>query len=623
MRQLSSNINSSETCEHVELLSHSSVLLRGLNWLRSKSLLVDVTLIAGGDCFDAHRAVLASCSDYFRAMFTGDMKECQESVISLNGVSSQGMSALIEYAYTARVTLNLTNVEIILAAASYLQFLDVIEVCSAFLEQQINIENCVDIAFVAEMFSLLRLRKKVYRFISANLLPFSRTVHFQRLSHYQLEYLLSSDFPVDCCESDVLTIVLNWIHFSPKKRMNFAANILSHIHFHELSKEQWKKHEILMKCTSSSFVLKNGAFGGNKTKECAYSDLTDVSSALLNSRGMELAIVKVGGFSGISGVTNEISYYLRSVNKWKYLTSIPHVDQCNFGVTVLWNELFVVGGCYNQSLEENVHPFGFKYNVLNNTWSTIAMMQQERCRFTLSAVNCKIYAIAGAGEINGEYRESCACEVYNPVNDTWTEIAPIVGGCRTQHAAASWNTYLYVCGGLDHDVVLDSVVRYNTLCDMWERKTAMLLPRADHNIHCYKNKLYITGGWYEDELTATRILVDTIDCYDIATDHWETVATIPTRRLHSSSIIFGSQLYIIGGFLSDNTFNKRNSVIECFDIDARCWSSAQEYPEQIWEHCVCTLFVPRCHDDCDLTGKCDQSSSRYPMLGHPTIKANA
>ena len=78
-------------------------------------------------------------------------------------------------------------------------------------------------------------------------------------------------------------------------------------------------------------------------------DNTTVSS-LVNSRGMELAIIKVGGF-GISGVTNEVTYFLPSVGKWKRLTTIPHVEQCNFGTAVLNNQLYVVGGCFNQCLQ--------------------------------------------------------------------------------------------------------------------------------------------------------------------------------------------------------------------------------------------------------------------------------
>ncbi|CDQ77299.1 unnamed protein product [Oncorhynchus mykiss] len=53
--------------------THSSVVLQGFDQLRIEGLLCDVTLVAGdGDeAFPVHRAMMASSSDYFKAMFTG------------------------------------------------------------------------------------------------------------------------------------------------------------------------------------------------------------------------------------------------------------------------------------------------------------------------------------------------------------------------------------------------------------------------------------------------------------------------------------------------------------------------------------------------------------------------
>lgn len=48
-------------------------LFKGFDQLRIEGLLCDVTLVAG-DCdeaFPVHRAMMASSSDYFKAMFTG------------------------------------------------------------------------------------------------------------------------------------------------------------------------------------------------------------------------------------------------------------------------------------------------------------------------------------------------------------------------------------------------------------------------------------------------------------------------------------------------------------------------------------------------------------------------
>lgn len=53
--------------------SHIMLFLQGFDQLRVEGLLCDVTLVPGdGDeVFPVHRAMMASASDYFKAMFTG------------------------------------------------------------------------------------------------------------------------------------------------------------------------------------------------------------------------------------------------------------------------------------------------------------------------------------------------------------------------------------------------------------------------------------------------------------------------------------------------------------------------------------------------------------------------
>ena len=103
-------------------------------------------------------------------------------------------------------------------------------------------------------------------------------------------------------------------------------------------------------------------------------------------------------------MTNQITYHLPDVSeakdgKWSHLTSVPHVECSNFGTAVLKNELYVIGGCFNQSLqEEHIHPFGFKYNPKYNKWTTLAPMCRERCRFSLTVFGRSLYAIGGCFE---------------------------------------------------------------------------------------------------------------------------------------------------------------------------------------------------------------------------------
>jgi len=53
--------------------------------------------------FQAHRSVLASCSDYFLAMFTDPMRERWQTEICLAGVSSASFHIILDWIYTSKL----------------------------------------------------------------------------------------------------------------------------------------------------------------------------------------------------------------------------------------------------------------------------------------------------------------------------------------------------------------------------------------------------------------------------------------------------------------------------------------------------------------------------------------
>ncbi|XP_059609563.1 kelch-like protein 26 [Phlebotomus argentipes] len=593
-----------------ESLSHTNTLLNGLNELRLNGHLIDITLTANGRSFRAHRAVLASCSEYFRAMFTDAMKESQQHEISLNGVTAAGIELLLEYAYTSKLELNLANVQDVLSAASHIQLDAVVEACSNYLQSQLDVDNCVDIVSIAEMYSLDKLRQRVYRYICAHLSEFVKTHEICVLARHQLEHILACDYPVDCSEVVVLNIVLQWITKSEKTLhdVRTCSRLLGLVRLAEVSPSDVER------TLQAVGVSSNCALFG-LTKSLAQSQkrlVVPVSSqenALVNSRGMELALVKVGGF-GLEGITNDITYYLPSVKKWRHLTSIPHVEQCNYGIATLRNELYVVGGCYNVCLKEYIHPFGFRFSPMSNSWTTIAPMQQDRCRFSLNFVGEFLYAVGGASEVDeiedldldvGDVieQQGSTAECYDPSTDKWTYI-PSMPGNRTQHAGAAQDHFLYVSGGLDRHRVLSSFYRYNTKMQVWEQLPPMLTPRADHMMVSINERMYVCGGWTERSMADSRTLIDTIDVYNRDSCTWEVVTHIPTPRFHAGIVAVNTKIYIIGGFYSDSMFDLTRSVIECYDVESNQWTSVERYPQNIWE-CNCIgLYIPKCRDDMEV-----------------------
>lgn len=571
--------------------NHYEIVLDGLNNLRHMGELVDVRLIIEEQEFKAHRVVLSACSDYFRAMFCDNMLESKKDVIFLKDLSAKGFAPVLEYVYTGKIVLNLDNVQEVLQVASLTQMLNVIQTCSDYLESEIDHENCVDICNIAENYSMKTLKDAVYRYMSVIFSTFTSSTEFYRLNFEQLKQLLKYEFPVDCSECEVLKAVVEWfINYSVHHNLNVsdATEILELIKFNQIKfSDIWKITDRLKYLDQNEKVRATIVSYLKSTL-----DYQMMETKLLNSRGMEMAILKVGGF-GHGGVTNEITYRLFSESKWKHLTRIPHVDQSNFGVCVLNNELYIFGGCFDgcQFMQEEIHPFGFKYTPFNNTWSTPASMKMERCRFSLNVLGNHIYAVGGVTDALSLCNITNTCEKYDPKTDQWQYI-PSLPTYVTQHASASCEDNvtkkLFISGGVEgyySSTVLNTMWCFNEKTNRWSACSNMLRPRADHVMLNINNVLYACGGWYEDD-EETRIPVDTIDAYFIDDDRWEVVTTIPNSRHHAGIVNIGEKIYFICGHSHD--------AVSSYHVTNDIWYTEDNYPEDAWEHICVAMYIPNC-----------------------------
>ncbi|KAL8198237.1 UNVERIFIED_CONTAM: Zinc finger and BTB domain-containing protein 17 [Gekko kuhli] len=126
---------------------HSKRVLEQLNQQRQLGLLCDCTFVVDGIDFKAHKAVLAACSQYFRMLFVdqkdvvhldisnaaGGQEEAAEATAELGSIADFAASCLeqvLEFMYTAKLSLSAENVDDVLAVASFLQMQEIISACN-------------------------------------------------------------------------------------------------------------------------------------------------------------------------------------------------------------------------------------------------------------------------------------------------------------------------------------------------------------------------------------------------------------------------------------------------------------------------------------------------------------
>ena len=209
-----------------------------MNSLRQSDQLCDVVLEVGGETVSAHRVVLASLSAYFRAMFTQQMAESKQRLITINGVDPATLKSLVNYAYTATIDISEDNVQSILSAASVLQFQEVKQACSEFLRRQLDTDNCLGIKVFAEAYGCNDLQKAATVYSSHYFSQVRKRDEFLKLSIDEIKLFLSNEQLNVQSEYEVYEAAMAWLSHGSGRRTDHLYEVLRLVRLPQLTTEQ-------------------------------------------------------------------------------------------------------------------------------------------------------------------------------------------------------------------------------------------------------------------------------------------------------------------------------------------------------------------------------------------------
>lgn len=180
------------------LVNHVHKLSENIGSLFTTQEYSDVTLIVEDVRFQAHKVVLAACSEYFRALFFGGLKEStlQDAEIELKDTNASAFKHLLKYIYTGCMNLVELKEDIlfeVLGLAHRYGFVELEEAISFYLEGVLDNNNVCLIFDLASMFNLRSLCENCLRFMDRNAQEIIKTEAFQGLSVTALEEILRRD----------------------------------------------------------------------------------------------------------------------------------------------------------------------------------------------------------------------------------------------------------------------------------------------------------------------------------------------------------------------------------------------------------------------------------------------
>ncbi|XP_054619705.1 zinc finger and BTB domain-containing protein 8B isoform X2 [Dunckerocampus dactyliophorus] len=118
-------------------------LLFELNEQRKRGFFCDCSILVEGRVFKAHRNVLFAGSGYFRALLVHYLQDSgqRHSTASLDIVTADAFSAILDFLYSGRLCLSSGNVIEVMSAASYLQMTDLVNLCKGYIRSSLEICN--------------------------------------------------------------------------------------------------------------------------------------------------------------------------------------------------------------------------------------------------------------------------------------------------------------------------------------------------------------------------------------------------------------------------------------------------------------------------------------------------
>ncbi|RWS10709.1 BTB/POZ domain-containing protein 9-like protein [Dinothrombium tinctorium] len=210
---MSDNHHNREVFAIGEDINHTNHLSEDIGALYLNEDYSDVTLVVDGNPLPGHKVILASRSEYFRAMLFGGLKESHQTSIDLKVTSLTAFKLLLKYIYTGHMSLSSIKEEMILdilGLSHQYGFTTLEEAISDYLKANLSIKNVCHVYDAAILYCLDSLANVCSTFIDRHAVDIIRHESFYNLSSTAFKDMISRD---SFCapEVDIFNAVGEWV----------------------------------------------------------------------------------------------------------------------------------------------------------------------------------------------------------------------------------------------------------------------------------------------------------------------------------------------------------------------------------------------------------------------------
>ncbi|NP_001307336.1 kelch-like protein 21 isoform X1 [Danio rerio] len=543
--------------------AHAVNLLRGIHELRAERKFFDVTLCAEGKEFHCHRTVLAAASMYFRAMFAGTLRESVMDRVVLHEVSAELLGLLVDFCYTGRVTVTHDNVDLLLKTADLFQFPSVKEACCAFLEQRLDVSNCLEIQDFAEAYACRELAASARRFVLKNIVELAKSMDFERLSWKRLLEFVSDDGLCVDKEETAYQIAVRWVKADLQHRLHYWPELLQQVRLPFV-----RRFYLLAHVESDPLVYLSPAclrlVSEARSFQSYEYDRHDRPGHRMRPRpstGLAEILVVVGGCDQDCDELVTVDCYNPQTGQWRYLAEFPDHLGGGYSIAALGNDIYVTGGSDGSRLYDCV----WRYNSSVNEWTEVSPMLKAREYHSSCVLKGQLYVVG-----------SDSTERYDHTIDCWEALPPMphpMDNCSTTACRGR----LYAIGSLTGEDTM-AIQCYDAESNRWSLLNSGELPPWS-----FAPKSVTLNGL----IYFVRDDSAEVDVYNPQKNEWDKISPMTQVHVGGSVSALGGRLYVSGGY--DNTF-ELSDVVEVYDPSSRSWSPAGRLPQPTFWHGSVSIF---------------------------------
>ncbi|XP_024074371.1 kelch-like protein 30 [Terrapene carolina triunguis] len=536
------------------LPSHPQAILEGLRSLRSNPKLSDVTLLVGGHEFPCHRSILALCSHYFNAMFTGDFIESISAHVEIKEVDPVVMETLIDFAYTGKITINQGNVEALIRTSNQLHFPTIQKVCSRYLRQQMDATNCLGICEFGENHGCPEVSSKAWAFLQENFEAVSHQEEFLQLSKERLVVYLSDDLLQVQEEQSLAEAVLRWVRYEEASRAKHLPELLDLVHLVSLPDQYLQNLLSLEPLIQDSEACKAVISSYRSTVE----NRSFVQKSLLAlPQKLEEVLVVVAGRALEENeaedvelpVSRNFAFYNPKTKRWMALPDFPDYNKWGFSLVALNNYVYVTGGSRGTQNDTWSTTQSWCFRLKEGAWKPIAPMLKPRTNHASAVLNGEIYAIGGTTV------DTVEVECYDPYNNSWCSISPALKYVSNFTATGCLGK-LYLIGSCAVKYNALTLQCYNPVIDVWSVIASPFIPKYLSAPRCASlhGAIYLIGD------NTKKVYV-----YDPNANIWQKVQLLHTLHENGGMVPLGGKLFVTGGRWKglDGDYRVEMEVYDC------------------------------------------------------------